>query len=107
MRLPQQVRSAIHPRLHKVFPMPSRPCFERAEQGLEQALEALPLTPPQGVEPELRAEYAAVALYIVQTKERLQLLARTWAAKGYATASPPQEPPLSSDKKKARRTGTA
>jgi len=66
--------------------MRSRPCFERAEQSLEHALEALPLAPPKDIDAEMRSEYAAVALYVVQTKERLQHLARMWEDKGYPTA---------------------
>lgn len=66
--------------------MRSAPDFERVESALEDALAAMPLSITEGVSAEVRQEYIALTLFILQTKERLALLAGSWAAKGYPMA---------------------
>jgi hypothetical protein len=59
------------------------PNFARVEASLEAALAALPLEGANGVPADLRREYATLSLYLLQTSERLALLAAVWRAGGH------------------------
>lgn len=69
------------------LPMDSPPPdFDRACRALEDALEAMPLAAADAVEPQLRREYAAIVLYVLQTRERLDLLRRSWPSEDALSA---------------------
>ena len=87
-----------------VVPKKLHPNFERAESALSEALECLPLTAADGQESEIRREYVALYLFVLQTKERLALLSGSWEANGLPVDAPLSVPP--SQRKPARR-GTA
>jgi hypothetical protein len=59
------------------------PNFARVQESLEAALAALPLEGANGVPADLRREYATLSLYLLQTSERLALLAAVWRAGGH------------------------
>jgi hypothetical protein len=88
--------------------MSAAPDFDRVDAALEEALAALPLAAGAQADAELRREYAALALYVLHTKERLALLHGAWAAQGLPIAEPePLPTPLASPDASASRAARA
>ena len=66
-------------RTHRDGPLTRvEPDLEGAVRALDQALAAMPLSVAAETQGELKLEYAAMLLYVLHTRERLDVLRARW-----------------------------
>jgi len=93
--LHREALDAPGPESAEPFAPPPRlePHLETASRALDVALAAMPLGAIGAATGEMKSEYAALLLYVLHTKERLDVLRARWGDRPAGATPPPSRPP--------------